>query len=227
MKKIITICLMITMVIGMSLGVCAEVGGFIQSPSNNQAPEIIEAENEAEDCEAVLIITAYADRDELPEEAKAKIEQAYDLIKSNPDLSALNEEVQTIAENLGIDVADLAVSDMFDISATDCNGHEDHGHFDITLKSDTLKNFVCLLHYYNGEWRIVENAEITNNGTHLEFDEDEFSPFAIVVNTNAEQVVAPQNGDNHVICITVAAILGLLAIILAIILVATRKNKKA
>ena len=227
MKKIFIVCLTLVMLVSMSLSVCAEVGGFIESPSNNQAPQLIEGTNVSEDCVAQLIISAYADRDDLPEDIREKLEEAYKIIRENPDLSALNEDLIELAANIGISVTDLAVSDMFDISATDCESHEDHGHFDITLKSDTLKNFVCLLHYYNGEWRIVDNAEVTNNGTHLEFDEDEFSPFAIVVSTAPIQSGVSQACSNCPILLAIIAALSLiLLILLLLLLLLARKNKK-
>ena len=84
------------------------------------------------------------------------------------------------------------------------------------MKSDALKNFVCLLHYYNGEWRIVEDAKVTQNGEHLEFTEKEFSPFAIIVSTEVEEADAPQTGDNLAMYIALGAIAGLCLIALAV-----------
>ena len=145
------------------------------------------------------------------------------MIIGTTDLSTLNGSLKKIAKNAGVETKDLFVSDLFDISATECNGHVDHGHFDITLKSETLKNFVCLLHYYNGEWRVVENAKITNNCEHLEFDEDECSPFAIVVAPGAENVEQPQNnnlgwiiGSSVVGVVVVAGLVAVLVFLLRI-----------
>ena len=139
------------------------------------------------------------------EEIKA-IEDAYAKIVGTQDLASLSDAIKALAESRGMNSADLAVSDLFDISATNCDGHESHGHFDVTLKADSLKNFVCLLHYYNGEWRIVENAEVTNNGEYLEFDEDEFSPFAIVVYTGSEIIEPSTNGFPWIIVIVAAVV---------------------
>lgn len=180
MKKVLAICLTLIMLVSISVPAFAE---FVSSPSGVRAPELIEGKNESEDCDAMLVITAYADKHDLPEETRKKLEEAYDIIKKTGDLSKLTEDVKDVADEAGVDVGNLAVSDMFDISSTDCGTHADHGHFDITLKPESLKNFVCLLHYYNGEWRVVKDAKITQNGQHLEFTEDEFSPFAIVVAT--------------------------------------------
>ena len=193
MKKVLIVCMVLAMVASMSIAVFAAPGAFVESPSKNPAPELIKGENTSEDCTAQVIVTAYGDRDQLTAEQRQKLEAAYAMIVGTQDLSTLNAALKALAEELGVSVSSLAVSDLFDISATDCDGHADHGHFDITLAADTLHNFVALLHYYNGEWRIVENAEVTNNGEHLEFDEDEFSPFAIVVSTEAIPQPEPNN----------------------------------
>lgn len=236
MKKVLTVCLVFAMIIAMSVQVFAEPGAFTNSPSKNKAPILVSATNESEECIAQIIITAYGDRDQLSPEARKNIEEAYSMIVGAEYLDSLIASIEELANKLGVKVSDLAVSDLFDISATDCNGHEDHGHFDIVLKADTLKNFVCLLHYYNGEWRIVDNVQVTNNGEHLEFDEDEFSPFAIVVSTvdlsddaSGEQPGGEQPGDddnNNGVWIAVGAgiILLLIAIIIAVILL--KKKKK-
>ena len=171
-----------TLVIGMSISAFAAANGFVSSPSTNTAPVLVSATN-VEGCSAQIVITAYGNRNTLPENVCKQLEDAYAAIVAAGDLSTLNSDVAAIAESLGVSASDLAVSDLFDISSTACDDHNNHGHFDITLKSEYLKNFVCLLHYYTGTWRIVDNAEVTNNGTHLEFDEKEFSPFAIVVST--------------------------------------------
>lgn len=215
MKKIVALVMTLVLVLCLGVTASADMGGFIESPSNNKAPVLISGENESEDCVAQLLITAYADRDALPKETVAALEEAYAIIRATKDLSTLNKKVADFAKKRGVKVADLAVSDLFDVSAFGCDAHEDHGHFDITLKPETLKNFVCLLHYYNGAWRVVEDAKITNNGDHLEFTEDEFSPFAIVVNTGAEGT-SPETEDNSNI-VWYAAIMLVSAVALAIV----------
>lgn len=193
MKKLMMIGLVLAMALNMSLSVFAATGAFASSPSGQQAPVLVEAENETDECVAQVVITAYSDRDQMSEEARLQIEEAYAVILGTQDLSALNGDVSDIAQDLKIGTTDLAVSHLFDISTTECNGHEYHGHFEIKLEVDTLRNFVCLLHYYNGEWRIVENAEVTEDGKYLVFDEKEFSPFAIVVYTGEEPLEPDSN----------------------------------
>jgi flagellar basal body-associated protein FliL len=225
MKKVLIVCMVLVMLASTSIAVFAASGAFVESPSKNPAPELVEGKNTSEDCAAQIIIAAYGDRDELTAEQRQKLEAAYAMIIGTQDLSTLNGALKTLAEQRGVSASDLAVSDLFDISATECDGHADHGHFDITLKADTLKNFVALLHYYNGEWRLVENAEVTNNGEHLEFDEDEFSPFAIVVST-ADIVVPPEPANN---CLWIILLILLLVIILVALAIwyFYRRSKKA
>ncbi len=245
MKKVLAICLMAVMVLTLSVPAFAAPGGFISSPSGNQAPEIVEYHNESNDCKATLDVTPYADRNSLSEDACSKLEEAYNAIVNTKDLTSLSEALKELAKKLGINPSDLAVSDMFDISYNGCDDHENHGTFDITLKAETLKNFVGLLHYYNGEWKLVTDAEVTNNGTHLEFKEKDFSPFAIVVNTaagnansgNANSGSAnsgnassgntskvPQTGESNIIYVcAAAAVISIMGI--AVVSAKSKKNR--
>ena len=218
---------MIALIASASISAFATTGAFVISPSLNPAPELVDAVNEDEACDAKIVITAYADRDQLSEEARKRIEEAYTMIRGTKDLSTLNEMIAKIAKRLGVEVTDLAVSDLFDIDAVGCTGnHEDHGLFDITLKAETLNNFVCLLHYYNGEWIVVDNAIVTQNGEHLEFEEKEFSPFAIVVYTGDDDITTPVK-DNNVAVIVAAAVAGatVLSALIFFILFLHKRNK--
>jgi hypothetical protein len=190
MKKLLSICLAALMILSLGSAVFA-AEAFISSPVKPGAPELVGAENESEDCEAVLSITAYADREILSDEVIAKFEYAYGVLRGQTEDPGFAALLAQIAAERGIEVSDLVASDFFDISSTDCEGHEDHGHFDITLKAEALNNFVCLLHYYNGTWRVVDNAKVTQGGTHLEFTEEEFSPFVIIVDTSETPVEPP------------------------------------
>ena len=217
MKKIIIICLAIVMLLSLSLAVFAEPGGFVRSPSLNQAPVIVEYENYIEDCFAYIDVTAYADREELSEDLILLLEEAYDQVKENPDLSKLNEdiylskfeeELKDIAKENGCEVTDLAVRDLFDVSVNGCVPHNHLGFFRIRVETETLENFICLLHYYKGEWLIVEDVEVLEDGKYLEFYEDEFSPFAIVVDSTKE-VDAPQTSDSYFAFLAIAVISGI------------------
>lgn len=191
MKRIVAILATLLMIASMTLSVVA-AGAFVSSPSRNEAPELISGENESHECTAELVITPYSERHTLPDELREQMEAAYAELLACLDLTSLNEALDALAEELGIDAADLAVADLFDIHYVNCEDHLDHGHFDIVLKPESLKGFVGLLHCHDGVWHLIEGAEITNNGTHLEFDIKEFSPFAIVVST----ANPPQTSDN-------------------------------
>ncbi len=213
MKKLITVCLILVMLITMSLPTFA-VGGFVESPSNNPAPEVIESENESEDCESEIIITPYIEKDELPEDVKENLEEAYDDIKENPNLGDLVEELEEIAEELEIDVIDLAVSDLFDVGCTDCDDHENHGEFSIVFEADTLKNFVALLQYVDGVWTVVSGAKVSEDGTRLEFTSNGVGAFAIVVDASMVQSDSPKTGDNSAFLVASAVVSGLALVVI-------------
>ncbi|MBE5869201.1 MAG: sortase B protein-sorting domain-containing protein [Lachnospiraceae bacterium] len=222
MKKLVTLCLTLIMVMAMSLTAFASNGGFVSSPSNNTDPQIISFDVESDDCEADLVITSYADRDKLPEDIQAKLEQAYNQIKSSLDLSKLCPALADLAKQLGISVEDLAVSDLFDIHYVDCGDHEGHGHFDITLKTESLEHFVALLHLKGDTWELVPGAAVTHDGDHLEFDIKDFSPFAVVVDTSGV-ANPPKTGDNSMIGLY-AAIMAASAAALIFLWVKSRKR---
>ena len=223
MKKVMAICLTLVMVMSLGIVAFAAPGSFISSPSMNKAPILIGYENESSDCTAKLILTAYADRKTLPENLCAMIEKAYDMIVGTDDLSTLNSGVADLAKDAGVKVTALSVSDLFDLRYVDCSNHDLHGSFRIVIESEKLESFVCLLHYYNGEWSIVDSAKVTNDGKYLEFTAKEFSPFAIVVKTDAENVTPPYTGDNSAIfiCSVVMAI----SVTTIVVLLATSKKR--
>jgi hypothetical protein len=183
MKKILTVLMMLALVMCMSVSVFA--GGFVSSPSINLAPELVEFKNKDKNCTAEIVTVSFAERDTLPESERIPLNAAYASIVDNTDIGTLNADIAKIAEDLGVTTKDLVVSDLFDMYSTGCKNHEEHGKFEITLKADTLKNFVCLLHYTDSDskWTVVKDAEVTKDGMHLEFTEGEFSPFAIVVSS--------------------------------------------
>lgn len=191
MKKIVLVCLAVLMALSLSNAVLA-AGGFVSSPSKTGAPELVGAKNEKDDCVAIISVTSYADRKSLPAEDLEKFEYAYNTIIGRTGDPGFAELLAGIAVEYDMNVEDLAVSDFFDISRSDCPGHENHGKFDIVLKAQALENFVCLVHYYDGAWRIVDGAKVTQDGTYLEFKEGEFSPFAIIVNIGNR---VPQSND--------------------------------
>lgn len=225
MKKVMAICLMMVLVVSMSVTAFAAPDTFVSSPSKNLAPEVVEGKNEDDDCTATLVITAYADRHELPEEVRLQIEKAYEEIAKAADLTLLNSDLKKVADEVGVKAENLSISDLFDINYENCGDHEDHGHFDIVLKADTLKHFVGLLHLKDGDWELVKNAEVkeVNGELHLVFAVEDFSPFAIVVDNSKEQGVSPETGDDSNIHLYVL-IMAVSALAIVVIGVKTKKQ---
>lgn len=223
MKKVLAICLVMMMVVVMSVTAFAAPNGFISSPSANSAPELIDFDPADDDCTARLVIVPHADRHELPDTLRKIFEKAYDEIVSADDLTELNAELAKIAADKNIAGENLAVSDLFDIHVTGCDFHDEHVDFDITLDANTLSHFVGLLHMNkDGVWELVKDAEVVNNGEHLKFSVDSFSPFAIVVDAGD---TSPQTGDNSPIYIY-AIIMAVSALAIAVILIRSRKKAK-
>ena len=198
MKKAFVVILAMMLTLVMSVSVCAAPGQFIKSPSANAAPILISVERGSEDCTAELIITPYSERYNLPTALKDLIERAYGDIVSSDDLTELNADLAAVAASKEIAGTDLKVSDLFDIRYEGCEDHDETHTFNIVLSADTLHRFVGLLHMnLDGEWELIENAEVINNGEALQFSVDSLSPFAIVVDTSDAEGDSPVTNDSN------------------------------
>lgn len=225
MKKMLAVCLMMVLVAGLGMNAFATTEGFTSSPSGNPAPSIVEYEIGGEPCDSQLIVTAYGDKHELPEALQKLLEKAYDKIANAGDLSELNADFAKLIKDKKLSVETLAVSDLFDIHATDCDFHDGHMDFDITLDADTLSHFVALLHMKkDGQFELVKDAEVVNNGEHLQFSVETLSPFAIVVDTSGKTPAGEQPGMDGMIFVYIAIVVVLAAIV---ILVLAKRKKKA
>ena len=207
MRKILTIIALSLLVFSMTISAFAAdngVGSFVQSPSANQAPTLIEGGSEDHECDEPLSIVSYADRAKLSEELRKDIEAVYSDIVGTKNIITLCPALKDVAAELGIPGANLDVSDIFDIS--DHHGKLE-GKFDIVLKAETLENFVGLLHYVDGKYELVENAKIEERDgeLHLVFSTNGLSPFAIVVDSG-ESAPAPANNGILVGVLTVVAV---------------------
>lgn len=221
MKKLFVLLLSLLMVATLTVHAAAESNGFVKSPSLNQAPELIDFDNDSEECEAVILVTAYADRDELPEDMRNKLEDAYDQIVNEASGNSFAQAIAQLAKSLGVDESALAVSDLFDISSSDCDSHSEHGEFTITLKSDVFAKFAGILHYTGESWEIVNVTDWQSENNTVTFTVDEFSPFAIIV-SNTELPIQEDPGFMIPLGIAVVAAAGLTVIIV----IATKKIKK-
>ena len=221
MKKILAAMLALILAVGMTVSVTAAAGAFVSSPSGNLAPELVKAENESEACEAVIVITAYADRATLGEAGAAAMTAAYNSLAGNADLSAVCAAAGTLAGELGIPATDLAVSDLFDVSYSSCDVHEGHGAFTVTLRPATAENVCAILHYTDGAWELIECT--VQDGT-VTFVTEELSPFAIVVHNGLPET-------NHLLSFVIGAGVGLgigagVGLLIFFIIILLKKKKK-
>lgn len=192
MKKLLVLCLSLVIAFGASLGVsAASLGGFTSSPTANQAPVVEEAKDET-GAAVTIIVTPLSKKNNLSAANVATLEKAENEIRNNEDITAICKPLADVAKKADVKSENLAVSDIFDISKSDATAG---GKVTLSIKADTLKNFVALLHYKNNAWEVVENAKVENGV--LTFTVDSFSPFAIVVDNAAAQN-SPQTGDNGI-----------------------------
>lgn len=213
-KRIITVMLFTLVLFSMSFTAFAD-GGFTQSPSANSAPEIVDSSSEDHDCDQALIITAYADRSELPEELSAELEKAYTKIMGVKNLTSICGELKALAEEKGIPTANLAVSDLFDIR--DKHDDVEDAVFEIVLKAETLENFVGLLHFTDGKWELIKDAEVEFKDGEgiLKFKTKGLSPFAVVVDTG--ETIAPSNNNGLIVALVIISVAEAAALITILI----------
>lgn len=170
MKKLLSVCLVLVMVMCLGVTALAE-GGFVNSPSLNPAPEV-------EDGDSTITITPYSERHNLSDAERQILEDAYNSISQADSLSDLNQNLN----------GDLAVSDLFHISSNSSKAQN------LVLKADTLDNFKALMVYVDGKWELVD-ANVKDGK--LVFTAEKFGPYAIVV--NADGTKSPQTGINEVV----------------------------
>lgn len=220
MKKILAVILAVIMVV--SAGVLAFAqGGFVSSPSGNEAPEITDVQYGEDSCNPRIVVTPYNEREELDEARKNAIIAAYNDIAENKDLSKMCAALSGVAASKGLSVLQLAVSDLFDITAYHNGDHDYCGIITITLSSETLRNFVALLHRgADGTWEVVPDVTVDYASNTISFQARDFSPFAVVVDTEAENV--PDTGSEIIIP---AVVMFLSGISLAVVLFSLKKKK--
>lgn len=227
MKKFLAVCLALLMMVSTAVIAFAQ-GGFVASPSGNEAPVVEEVIYEDGSCEPEIVVTPYSERDTLEEDKEDDMNKAYKEIAANKDLTKLCPELAGVASAKGIPAARLAVSDLFDVSAYHTLDHNYCGSITIKLSAETLKNFVALIHRGNdGKWEVIENAVVDAKNETLTFSSSDFSPFAIVVDKKVE--ATPDTGlDSYMktIVIPVIAIV-ISAVTLTGLLFAIKKEKKA
>lgn len=190
MKKFAAIFMTLVMVLSLALTASA---AFVSSPSNNLAPIVEDFEPETEDCDAVLKITPYSERYSLTEEENKILEDAYSRISGKKDDEKLTEALRKLAEEKGVKVGDLSVSDLFNIGYEDCDVHEEDGHkgFKVTLKADTIDNFAGILYFDGENWKNVKILSYDAKAGTVTLFTEELGCFAFVVN----KYIVPNTGD--------------------------------
>lgn len=218
MKKVLVSVLSLMLVLALSVSVFA-TGGFVKSPSLNSAPTVEDFTPGSDGCATAIIVTPYVERHELEVASQQRIESAYAEIQTSTDLTVLTAELADVAAEKKIEAGNLAVSDLFDIDIEGCTDHANHDAIQIKLGADTLENFVALLHKTENGWDVVESAKV--EGDLLTFSVKTFSPFAIVVETEAD---TPSTGDNALPTLWIV-LMAVSAVAIVTILVVLKKKK--
>lgn len=177
MKKIVVTLMALALAVVMPLSAFAASGAFLSSPSTNADVQLIEY-SFAGNCGGKLYVTPYGDIAELDDAARQAMEEAYNQIASNKDLSKIAADLKAMAEAAGIDVTNLAVSDLFYLGYTGCENHDGHT-YTVKLKPEVLNNFFTVMQYVDGKWVIIENAKV--EGGYLTLTGASYGPIAVVV----------------------------------------------
>ncbi|MBE6770727.1 MAG: hypothetical protein E7547_01115 [Ruminococcaceae bacterium] len=222
MKKVLAICLAVVMVISAGVMAFAQ-GGFVSSPSGNKAPVIVTVTYGDNSCRPEIIVTPYVDKETLEDYKEQALIDAYNEILNCDNLADLCSGLIALAAELGRNVRNFAISDLFDISAYHTLPHDYCGTITLTLNSETLTNFVGLLHRNSeGVWELIPNVVVDYDNNTITFTVNNFSPFAIVVDTAAED--APNTGSSIYIP---AIVMCVSAVSLAAVLISLKKKQRA
>lgn len=146
---------------------------------------------ELDECTTTVILTPFESINYAEQEIRENLNTANSiirsLIESGKTLDELTSDVAIEARKKGVTVNNLVARDIFDITKKYSPGphhydpdHDVEGIKDIIIKTKTLKNFVCLLHYKEGSWYVVPDVEILDDTT-LKVSVESLSPFVIVI----------------------------------------------
>jgi len=177
-----------------SIGVRSNIG--IEGGEINPETGCYEIWDWCENCHRKLVVTPYIFKETIESsKSRADIDIAYEQIMAAEKVYDLTVDVIPVAHNMGVHEDDLVIRDLFDITDYYCQlqGSE----IEITVSTETLKRFVCLLHYVDEAWEVVPDVYVDNNGyDKLTLHVDHLSPFAIVVYTDM-RYVPEEEGHIH------------------------------
>lgn len=148
------------------------------TPSTSTDQTGTAAKNEEQDKYRAL---GYSKRSALTAKQRREFIKCYNDVKKHTDLTELTEDIADIAEEQGLEVSDLAVSDIF-YSVLPKNKESGTR---VRVKAPNLDKFVALLCYSNGEWSVVKDAKVNANGK-LVFKTKKAAAYAIVIDTTEE-----------------------------------------
>jgi flagellar basal body-associated protein FliL len=226
MKKVLTLCLTLLLVITLALPVMAAPGAFVSSPSAAGAPALDSFKADTEGCTAEIVITAYADRANLDEASRQELEEAYNQIVNSGADNAFAKALAQLAASLNMQVSGLSISHLFDIDTTDCATHDSHGGFTITLKIENADKLLGVLRMgHTAQWELCDSVVVDKEAGTVTFHAADFSPFALVVDngtTSGPQIVDDEKGGAWWIILIVVVVLIAVAVVVFLLL----KKKK-
>ena len=197
MKKII--CLISALLLCMSLFIpaMATENEFVPSITYKDGPEIIEAKIDEEDVTSCVTVTSIKKAEDkttdITQEERDKLLEVYNKLTSGEMKLPLD--------------GDYTIRDLVDVSFEyeDCRCDESHGNKDECLKDDGVKLTVVfdmdvnssdklkVLVYIDGEWVLVEDVTINEDGT-VTVDFEDICPVVFCVESKSD-VQVPTTGD--------------------------------
>lgn len=234
MKKILLIAIVVLLLASLSLTIYAFTaspspspgrgnGAFQSSPSANRAPDIIGGSSDNEHCEinndkSCIIIVPYNERKTLPDGGEL-MEEAYWTIADVKSLGELGGDMERLLAMCMVKDGALWVADLFEMHH-ECDETK-HGEIRVQFRPKNIgkieENFASVIHYEDGEWKIVKST-ISDDGTITIVTDNLEGPFAIVVHDGSG--MSPQDAA------LIAAVLALVAGVLSLILIALIFKKK-
>ncbi len=178
-KRIALFLTVLALMFHLHFAVSADVAPSVTA---KHAPQVVAVTDETGNAVSVSSIS-FLDVDSLTEEDGEIMRRAYTALVECADLTKFDRKIKTLAKKSGVTADDLIVSDFFDLSVSDDGEGSADDSYTVSIKVPALQRFVCLIHFVDGEWVVVEDAAVSEDGQHLSFSVSGFSPFAIVTAT--------------------------------------------
>lgn len=184
MKKAITLLTALLVLTALVFSVAA--AEFVPSSEQTVVPEVkgaVDGNGNPVEVKASSLYTA-------TEEVKERLEQVTNELKEKKvtELVPVEEIAAIVGEE--VNVEELVVKDVFDVSATE----NVDGSITFTLKTDLKKDtkFVVLHSYEEGKWEVIpsENVKLEADGSLSITSDNGLSPFAILIEAPAQEVPA-------------------------------------